>query len=320
MSHKKIKNITVRTVPNGYTLNYEGQKGDGYLYFDAESLVAGMLKHVVLNDKSEQDPELCRNLMQSMMTWPEGSDLHEANAKLLSDIEESRRTAYSAQQQLSSISKKYEMQCTEIRDLKERLALATTRLENYDRERREAERQAEIERVKERRKQIKLETEAEHKSKMVKVKPADDTDDEVVNKIKAERASKARAAKAAKKAEREAEKPKAQPKPKTAKPKKTTKAKPKAVKYSEAVYNALMIPLTIDRMHGVSLRTLKILKLAGGQINETVGDVARYTLKEMLLQRGCGSAVIKEWETWLDDHGLQMGMNVKAIIKQHDKE
>lgn len=312
-------NISVATLPNGYSLKCDGQYQDGYMYFDPETLVAGMLKHVVLGDKSEQEPELCRNLMQSMMTWPETSELHAANAKLLSDIEDAHRTTLRVNRSLSSINKRYDAVCVENRELKEKLAAALTRLDNYDRERRIAEKQAEIERVRAQRKQTKLDIEAERSAKRIKVKPSDE-DNEVVKKIKSERMEKLKAAKkAAQEAEKPKEEPTPKPKPKAAdKPKKTPKAKTKAVKYSEAVYQALMTPLTIDRMHGISLRTLKILKYAGGQVNMTVGDAARYSKKEMLMQRGCGTAVIDDWQRWLDAHGLQMGMNVSAILKQHE--
>lgn len=315
MSKKELKKITVNTLPNGYSLQYDGQYKDGYMYFDAESLVAGMLKHIVMGDMSEQDPELCRNLMQSMMTWPDTINVHHANAKLMSDIEDAKLAAIKAQRRLSVVSRQYDAACIELREVKERLTAAITKLEIYEKEKRQAERRAEIERM-----QIQIDIDAERMAKMVKVKPSDE-ENEVVKKIRKERSAKANAAKAAKKAAREAEKTKAEqtPEPEKKPAKKPKKqARPQPVEYSKAVYNALMTPLTIDRMHGISIRTLKILKYAGGQVNLTVGDVAKLSRKEMLMQRGCGTVIIEDWQAWLDAHGLQMGMNVQKILEAYD--
>lgn len=320
MNKKELKKITVTTLPNGYSLQFDGQYKDGYMYFDVESLVAGMLKHVVMGDTSEQDPDICRNLMQSMMTWPEGSELHNANAKLLSDIENEHLAAIQSQRSLAKVNRQYDAVCAELRELKEKFYIATIQLDNYKKEQRESERRAEIERIRAQRKQTQVDIGNERKGKRVKVNQSDEQD-EVVKKLIAERVAKARAAKAAKKAERETEKATAEQTPKTEKkpaekPKK--QAKPQPVEYSEAVYQALMTPLTIDRMNGISIRTLKMLKYAGGQINLTVGDVAKLSKKEMLMQRGCGTLVINEWQAWLDTHGLQMGMNTTKILEAHD--
>lgn len=69
MRRKKIKNISVATVANGYVLKYEGMRGhSGFMYFNAQELTAGLLKHVVLGVKDEQNKTMCECLLQSMAT------------------------------------------------------------------------------------------------------------------------------------------------------------------------------------------------------------------------------------------------------------
>lgn len=111
------------------------------------------------------------------------------------------------------------------------------------------------------------------------------------------------------------------------KPKKVTsrhiKAKGKAemetaqkqVPYSDAVYEALMMPLTDT---GLEPRIVNRLALLGGSC-KTVGDAVRHTASELLKIRGVGAYVKDTWFAWLKAHGLVMGMDVESILWCHAK-
>ena len=326
---KSIKTVTVRTVPNGYELKYDGMRQqEGFLYFNIESLLGGILKHVVMGDKSEQDPEECKSLLQSMMTWPDSVELRQAYATLQSDYEDAKRTAHTAQVQLAALDRKHEAALTTIRELRQELAKSAIKVDAYNNLKRELERKAENDRIKAKMKKFREEEEEQRKAKRIKVKPNDGTEEGRKLAEKQERAAKARKVKAENDEKRLAEKVKKlkdeqstvnenktvdKPKKQPPKPKET----PKKIEYSQEVYDALMTPLTIDKLK-LSIRTLKVLKYAGGEINNTIADVVRYTKRDLLMIRGCGTTVITEWQAWLDAHGLQMGMNPKPILKEHD--
>ena len=93
------------------------------------------------------------------------------------------------------------------------------------------------------------------------------------------------------------------------------------IPYSKKAYNALMTPLTIDKL-GLSTKVVNILKIAGATtgLNHTIADIAVLTRKQLLLTRGCGNNAADEIEKWLTKHGLALHMDVKAIIEEHYKQ
>lgn len=135
-----MKQITVRTNGNGYTLSYEGMKDkNGYFYFDAETLVGGMMKHVVLGDDKVQDPEMCRALLQSMSTWTKVGELHTANARLIKEAKEAEKEAHGLRLQIYHERKRRDELIDEIQTLRTKLALATIKVNNYERLKAEVE-------------------------------------------------------------------------------------------------------------------------------------------------------------------------------------
>lgn len=95
------------------------------------------------------------------------------------------------------------------------------------------------------------------------------------------------------------------------------KAKPEVtIPYSEAVYNALMLPLTIDKT-GLNTRALSIMKMVGGSKNDTVGDALIHPKKEFMKIRGFGPVVANNIENFLDRNHLAYAMNVEEILMQH---
>lgn len=88
------------------------------------------------------------------------------------------------------------------------------------------------------------------------------------------------------------------------------------IPYSDAVYDALMLPLTIDKT-GLPTRVLSIMKMVGGSSNATVGDALIHTRKEYEKTRGFGKSVAEKLDAFIQHHNLAYGMNVEEILMKH---
>lgn len=88
------------------------------------------------------------------------------------------------------------------------------------------------------------------------------------------------------------------------------------IPYSDAVYNALMLPLTIDKT-GLPTRVLSIMKMVGGSSNATVGDALIHPKKEFEKIRGFGKGVAEKLDAFISSHHLAYGMNVEEILMKH---
>jgi len=99
-----------------------------------------------------------------------------------------------------------------------------------------------------------------------------------------------------------------------------TSIKPEVeIPYSDEVYNALMLPLTMDKT-GFPSRVLSILKMVGGSKNATIGDALKHSKKEFKKIRGFGPATDEVIQKFLNRHHLDYAMNVEAIIMQHEMQ
>jgi len=100
----------------------------------------------------------------------------------------------------------------------------------------------------------------------------------------------------------------------------TSKRKPidptVTIPYSEAVYQSLMLPLTIDKT-GLPTRVLSIMKIVGGSSNATVGDALMHPKKEFEKIRGFGNVVAEKLDMFIKSHHLAYGMNVEEILMKH---
>lgn len=100
----------------------------------------------------------------------------------------------------------------------------------------------------------------------------------------------------------------------------TSKRKPidptVTIPYSEAVYQSLMLPLTIDKT-GLPTRVLSIMKIVGGSSNATVGDALMHPKKEFEKIRGFGKGVAEKLDAFILHHNLAYGMNVEKILMEH---
>ena len=100
----------------------------------------------------------------------------------------------------------------------------------------------------------------------------------------------------------------------------TSKRKPieptVTIPYSDAVYQSLTLPLTIDKT-GLPTRVLSIMKIVGGSSNATVGDALTHPKKEFEKIRGFGKGVAEKLDMFIESHHLAYGMNVDGILMKH---
>lgn len=88
------------------------------------------------------------------------------------------------------------------------------------------------------------------------------------------------------------------------------------IPYSDAVYQSLILPLTIDKT-GLPTRVLSIMKMVGGSSNATVGDALTHPKKEFEKIRGFGKGVAEKLDMFIESHHLAYGMNVDGILMKH---
>ena len=104
--------------------------------------------------------------------------------------------------------------------------------------------------------------------------------------------------------------------PKTKRTKKAALKPQVTIPYSEAIYQSLMLPLTIDKT-GLPTRVLSVMKIVGGKSNATVGDALIHTRKEYEKTRGFGKVVAEKLDIFIESHHLAYGMNVEEILMKH---
>lgn len=67
---KHLKKITVLTLPNGYSLTYEGMKPtNGHMYFTPEKLLEGFMLHIGLEMTEQLDTETMQDFIVAACNW-----------------------------------------------------------------------------------------------------------------------------------------------------------------------------------------------------------------------------------------------------------
>jgi hypothetical protein len=66
-----MKKITVQTLPNGYALNFDGDRQNGYMYFNVDDLLKGFMIHIGLNMTEQLSMENIDDFLLAVMNWNE---------------------------------------------------------------------------------------------------------------------------------------------------------------------------------------------------------------------------------------------------------
>ena len=84
MEKKTLTTIKVENVPNGYTLDVNGQ---GFLYFTTEELVEGFLVHVGMKEADFLSRDAIKKLLEASQKWKDNGKLVKELAKCKMKIE-----------------------------------------------------------------------------------------------------------------------------------------------------------------------------------------------------------------------------------------
>ena len=72
--------IEVKTLPNGYSLEFEGMKQNGYMYFSADKLLEGFMAHIGLEVTDQLNMDTVQDFLVTAMNWKD-------NEKCVKEIE-----------------------------------------------------------------------------------------------------------------------------------------------------------------------------------------------------------------------------------------
>lgn len=124
-------NITVHTVPNGYTLNVSGKE---YMYFNQEMLMAGIFSHLALGMKNDIPNNIILSLMEAASQWPTAGEAITANAQLISERKNAQRNERVARKQLSQMEKKYQSILKSYTDAKRLITFHELKIKELEKE------------------------------------------------------------------------------------------------------------------------------------------------------------------------------------------
>lgn len=72
---KKVKLIDVETLPNGYSLKFDGMKQQGgYMYFTPEQLLEGFMAHIGLEMTDQLNMETIQDFLVTAMNWKDNKE------------------------------------------------------------------------------------------------------------------------------------------------------------------------------------------------------------------------------------------------------
>ena len=310
--NEKRPNVLLTTIQNGYALTVDKKE---YMAFDVDGMLAQVFTHIALHETEYLSASFVKSLFEVAGTWPDHKDAYTALADQIAIVKEQQKTINHLYKRLSDMGKDKD-------DVEKKLADAIEQVEKY------ANRVEDLARslVKRDEEITALKQDIEEESIMLKPKrstrkspkkrPEPKTATEKMDKVKELKKEKDEK-------EKEAKTAKAERKKEYNEKHKDEKKSNAIVKipYSQKAYDALMTPLTIDKL-GLSTKVVNILKIAGAttRLNNTIADIAVLTRKQLLLTRGCGNNAADEIEKWLTKHGLALHMDVQHILDEHIKD
>ena len=100
---KKLDDIRLDTVPNGYDLRFKGQS---YFYFTKEALLEGFMTHVGLEELESMDAETMRDFITAAIVWKEEGSAIKQVLKLKDEVETLQRQLEVSRQRIKQLTKK----------------------------------------------------------------------------------------------------------------------------------------------------------------------------------------------------------------------
>ncbi len=81
---KKLKRIEVHTLPNGYSLDFDGARANGFMYFSEDKLLEGFMLHIGLKMTEQLDMDTMQDFITTAMNWRD-------NEKCIREIDSLKR-------------------------------------------------------------------------------------------------------------------------------------------------------------------------------------------------------------------------------------
>ena len=101
--------VSVRTVPNGYTLDIEkGEKKQGFMYFNPHKLLDGFIYHVGFEELGEASEEFRAEVLKAALAWQDNGKLVKLNLKYEAKIKELKSKVATLEKQLGKKKAKAE--------------------------------------------------------------------------------------------------------------------------------------------------------------------------------------------------------------------
>lgn len=310
-------NVLLTTLPNGYALTVDKKE---YMAFDVESMLAQVFAHIALHENDYMDANYMKSLFEVAGAWPDHKDAYNAVAEQMAIVKEQQKTINHLYKRLSDIGKEKDDVESKLADALEQVEKYSNRVEDLARNlvKRDEEIAALKKDIEEESITVKPKSPPRVARKRADPKPRPEPKTATEKKAKVKELKKEKDLK-----EQEAKTAKAEKQKEYNEKHKDAKKSNAIVKipYSKKAYNALMTPLTIDKL-GLSTKVVNILKIAGATtgLNHTIADIAGLTRRQLLLTRGCGNNAADEIEKWLTKHGLALHMDVQHILDEHIKD
>ena len=308
-------NVLLTTLPNGYALTVDKKE---YMAFDVESMLAQVFTHIALHENDYLDANYVKSLFEVAGAWPDHKDAYNAVAEQMAIVKDQQKTINHLYKRLSDIGKEKDDVESKLADALEQVEKYANRVEDLARNlvKRDEEIAALKKEIEEESIIVKPKSPPRVARKMADPKPKPKTATEKKAKVKEMKKEKDQK-------EQEVKTVKAEKQKEYNEKHKDEKKSNAIVKipYSKKAYNALMTPLTIDKL-GLSTKVVNILKIAGATtgLNHTIADIAGLTRRQLLLTRGCGNNAADEIEKWLTKHGLALHMDVQHILDEYIKD
>ena len=311
----KRPNVLLTTVPNGYALTVDKKE---YMAFDVENMLAQVFTHIALHENDYMEANYVKSLFEVAGAWPDHKDAYNAVAEQMAIVKDQQKTINRLYKRLSDIGKEKDDVESKLADALEQVEKYANRVEDLARNlvKRDEEIAALKKDIEEESITVKPKSPPRVARKRADPKPNPKTATEKKAKVKELKKEKDEK-------EKEAKTVKAEKQKEYNEKHKDAKKSNAIVKipYSKKAYNALMTPLTIDKL-GLSTKVVNILKIAGATtgLNHTIADIAGLTRRQLLLTRGCGNNAADDIERWLTKHGLALHMDVQHILDEHLKD
>lgn len=115
MSEKKLTNILVKTVPNGYVMVVGGNE---YMAFSEEQLVNIFFAHVAVGEKKYLDQDMTAALIEAAATWSDKGEAITAVATWMTTARKAVKKEAAATRGMVNANERAEKMEDEIADLK----------------------------------------------------------------------------------------------------------------------------------------------------------------------------------------------------------